>query len=162
MNFPLIERYDQPLLPDFSETDRNAPDAVPLPGHVSTPVRPARTVAVSGLQVARDHPSGVTFDEKDGCIVGPGISNMLGLRLLRSYFHPEAVEIREAQRKARRDDVWQELRPIDQKRLIGWATCACCRENAWCIIYNADESLHDHKEFICEPCFYSDVDCAPF
>jgi hypothetical protein len=160
MNIPLIDDYDTPVVFDLPKTELPLPETVPQPSVSPMQPKQMRTVSIAGLQVAHKHPSGVYYDEKSESVVGPGISSMLGLRVLRSYLHPDNVKAREEERKAHPENAWREMRPIEKERSVGWARCAFCWENTWCLVTHSEQRVRTDDERICEECFYEDMDFA--
>jgi hypothetical protein len=163
MNLPFIDdNYgDLPDLCDITHEDMKVD--LPLPADPTVSPTPQdqekgqATVLIGGLSVAAHHPSGVGFEAETGAIYGATISNMLGLRVLRAYLHPEAVRERALERKAHPEQAWKDLSPLDKSRLVGWQACGFCWEANWCVVNHFDETPRHADDIICENCFFEHV-----
>lgn len=144
--------YGYVLLPDITEAQW--PYQQPNP----TETEHKNTLAMPKNHLSMDDSSGIGFDTQNGCILGASISNVMGLRLLRRYFHPDAVRERENDRKNHPENYWQDLNLIDRERLIGWSRCGFCWQATWCVIYHPDGMAPRHEdEIICQECFEEGV-----
>lgn len=160
MNLPLVDdNYcDLPRWGEITLEDMKIDLPLPVdPTAMPDKEKDQATVEIGGLNVAANHPSGVGFETETGAIYGSAISNMLGLRILRAYFHPEAVRERAMARKAHPELSWKDLTPLDKSRLVGWQSCGFCWEANWCVVNHLDETPRHADDIICEYCFFEHV-----